>query len=909
MGHGHHHIHGHGHAHDHSHDHESAPALPAAFDASVPDEALTPEQQSRRTMLRRTGLLGAGLAAGSVLATTAGSTAAAAAPAAPLGSSPKNGFLWLVSDHHIHTQYSNDGKYRVVDQVRQGAKHGMDWLVITDHGNVTHAKIGVEKVNPDIRDARDAYEDTLVFQGLEWNIPGAEHGTVFVHPGKNEVSVLKQFETDYDGSVKGASDSTPANEALAIAGLNFLAQQVQRRKVKDALMLANHPARRGVDSPHEIRGWRDATGRGHQVAVGFEGAPGHQAGGIAKPLGMGRARGIYDNNPSANSFAGYPLESYRTWGGFDWMTATVGGLWDSLLAEGKPWWITANSDSHNVYTDTAKRGGPDSDYLANGKHTDPVYRGTIDLTEGDYWPGQYSRTHCRLRRLQLRRRHGRHPRGPHLGRPRTAHQRPRRPCLRRLPLGHAGRRPACPQGHAGDHDGGHCAGLRPQLGRFPAEAGARRRHPGRGHGRGRGQGHVHRADGEGREVVRGEQVDGHGQAHVRPRAGRPSAVRPPARHRRQPVRGRRDGCGRRPGGPGHRRRRRRRPVGRPVVLRQPRVGPALVTPHVLTVDAGIKDLRAADHLLHALAAELALPEGAFGCTHLVRGDRPRVALSLTLPSQPLLRTAQERLTGQGYEVTGGAPDAAWPRGGLPGSLVTHRHPDDRGAAHALRDRPGDRTGSDGPTVPRRPPDDTESRTPAVERRPTGPHSHARGRMASWSPSRYRTRRRAARTTERRQQEAWVGDCRRHNQPGDVRPAVGAASVRPLWEAPSMDSSNVIETLWDRIQARDWAGVAELLAEDVVVEWPISLERIIGRENFVAVNREYPEGWSIRVLKVVAEGEEVVSEVEVPHDSLGVFRAASFWTVRDGQIVRGTEYWTSLGADPRPEWRAAFVESM
>ncbi|MET9478566.1 nuclear transport factor 2 family protein [Streptomyces sp. NPDC002922] len=125
----------------------------------------------------------------------------------------------------------------------------------------------------------------------------------------------------------------------------------------------------------------------------------------------------------------------------------------------------------------------------------------------------------------------------------------------------------------------------------------------------------------------------------------------------------------------------------------------------------------------------------------------------------------------------------------------------------------------------------------------------------------------------------------------------------------MEPSKVIETLWDRIQARDWAGVAELIAEDVVVEWPISLERIMGRANFVAVNREYPEGWSIRVLKVVAEGDEVVSEVEVPHDSLGVFRAASFWTVRDGQIVRGTEYWTSLGADPQPEWRAALVEPM
>ncbi|MFE9681145.1 PHP domain-containing protein [Streptomyces sp. NPDC006285] len=394
MGHGHSHGHGHHHhGHDHDHQHESAP-LPAAFDTSVPDEALTPEQQSRRSMLRRAGLLGAGLATVGAFGQAASGTAAAQTATGARTSShgrKGKGLLWLAGDHHIHTQYSSDGKYRVVDQVRQGAKHGMDWLVITDHGSVAHAKIGVDKVNPDIKAARDAYEDTLVFQGLEWNIPGAEHGTVFVHPGKNEVSVLKQFETDYDGSVKNASDSTPANEALAVAGLAFLGEQVQRRKVKDALMLANHPARRGVDSPHEIRAWRDATPASHQIAVGFEGAPGHQAAGLPAPLGPGRARGIYDNNPSANSFAGYPPESYRTWGGFDWMTATVGGLWDSLLAEGKAWWISANSDSHQVYADTAARGG--GDFNTDGRYQDPVYNGRIDVTQGDYWPGQYSRTH------------------------------------------------------------------------------------------------------------------------------------------------------------------------------------------------------------------------------------------------------------------------------------------------------------------------------------------------------------------------------------------------------------------------------------------------------------------------------------------------------------------------------------
>ncbi|ALV31061.1 PHP domain-containing protein [Streptomyces sp. CdTB01] len=384
MSHGHRHDHG----HHHHHDSRESSSLPPALDMSVPDEELTPSQLSRRSMLRRTGLLGAGLAAGSVLG--GAGQAAAAVPAAVRSHDDRSGgYLWLAGDHHIHTQYSSDAKYRVIDHVRQANAHGLDWMVITDHGSETHAKIGVEKVNPDIVAARDQIDDTLVFQGLEWNIPAAEHGTVFVHPGKNEVAVLEEFENSFDGAVKGATAGTAANEALAIAGVNFLAEQVQRRKVRDILFLANHPARKGIDSPHEIRAWRDAQ---PTIAVGMEGAPGHQAAGIKAPQGPGSGRGYYDNSPSADSFGGYPLETYRTWGGFDWMTATVGGLWDSLLAEGKPWWITANSDSHNVYADTAVRG-PDSDFNGNGRYNDPVYGGGLNLADGDFWPGQYSRTH------------------------------------------------------------------------------------------------------------------------------------------------------------------------------------------------------------------------------------------------------------------------------------------------------------------------------------------------------------------------------------------------------------------------------------------------------------------------------------------------------------------------------------
>jgi len=123
------------------------------------------------------------------------------------------------------------------------------------------------------------------------------------------------------------------------------------------------------------------------------------------------------------------------------------------------------------------------------------------------------------------------------------------------------------------------------------------------------------------------------------------------------------------------------------------------------------------------------------------------------------------------------------------------------------------------------------------------------------------------------------------------------------------SVRVIEALWNRIQARDWAGVGELIAEDAVVDWPVTAERIVGRDNFVAVQREYPEGWTIDVVRIVAQGDQVVSEVNVPHAVLGMFSAASFWTVRDGQVVQAREYWVTPGSETPPEWRAPFTESI
>ena len=391
----HEHEHEHGHDHGHDHGHEGATSLPAAMDLAVAAEDLSATQLGRRRFLQRAGLLGAAAAGASLLP---GFAAAAAADTEDnyLGKQGEGAghdqvdpqhLLWLTGDHHIHTQYSPDAQYLVSQQVNKATQYGLDWMVITDHGSVGHAKIGVEKVHPDIVAARIDNARTLVFQGLEWNIPAAEHGTVIVAPGDNDVATLKEFENSYDGVVTGTTASSPENEAKARAGIAFLGAQVKSRRIADALLLANHPARKGLDSPHEIRGWRDTN---PSIAVGMEGAPGHQAAAIPGSGHTTNGRGYYDNAPSAASFPGYPKDSYVTYGGFDWMTSTVGGLWDSLLAEGKNWWITANSDSHQIYGDTFAPGT--ADIATTGSRGAPKDTGSPISSYGDFWPGYYSNT-------------------------------------------------------------------------------------------------------------------------------------------------------------------------------------------------------------------------------------------------------------------------------------------------------------------------------------------------------------------------------------------------------------------------------------------------------------------------------------------------------------------------------------
>ncbi|HJR79323.1 MAG TPA: nuclear transport factor 2 family protein [Anaerolineales bacterium] len=123
---------------------------------------------------------------------------------------------------------------------------------------------------------------------------------------------------------------------------------------------------------------------------------------------------------------------------------------------------------------------------------------------------------------------------------------------------------------------------------------------------------------------------------------------------------------------------------------------------------------------------------------------------------------------------------------------------------------------------------------------------------------------------------------------------------------TLKSKQVVEQFWEAMQTNDFRLAGELLHDDYSLHWPQSGERIRGRANFVAINENYPAHgrWEFRIHCIVAEGNIVVSDVEVT-DGVIRGRVITFSTIQDGQILQQTEFWP----DPfeAPAWRAQWVE--
>lgn len=269
-----------------------------------------------------------------------------------------DGRSWLAGDHHVHSEWSvdwdestspptpirgGDSPYTRSRNAMQAVAHGLRWMVHTDHGGPGHSSVTRDHAWPALQQARRDVPALIQFNGMEFDVPGGEHASLIIAPGPDERDQLVGLERDYSRRepLQGGTREDGRLMLDALAHMRTLTPQ--------PLVFINHPSRSaegvgvwGDVEPAELRDWHDAA---PQVLVGMEGAPGHQA--------APQHRGLYRNGNAP------------TFGGFDQMTARVGGVWDAMLASGRRFWITATSDSHENVRD----GGRDFD------------------------PGQYSKTY------------------------------------------------------------------------------------------------------------------------------------------------------------------------------------------------------------------------------------------------------------------------------------------------------------------------------------------------------------------------------------------------------------------------------------------------------------------------------------------------------------------------------------
>ena len=123
---------------------------------------------------------------------------------------------------------------------------------------------------------------------------------------------------------------------------------------------------------------------------------------------------------------------------------------------------------------------------------------------------------------------------------------------------------------------------------------------------------------------------------------------------------------------------------------------------------------------------------------------------------------------------------------------------------------------------------------------------------------------------------------------------------------SEKNKEIVQGFWAAMQTNDFHLASQFLHEDYVLEWPQSGERVRGRADFAALNENYPAHgrWQFTIHRMLAEGDQVVSDVEVT-DGVIVGRAITFSAVRDGKIVHQMEFCP----DPfeAPAWRTQWVE--
>ena len=112
----------------------------------------------------------------------------------------------------------------------------------------------------------------------------------------------------------------------------------------------------------------------------------------------------------------------------------------------------------------------------------------------------------------------------------------------------------------------------------------------------------------------------------------------------------------------------------------------------------------------------------------------------------------------------------------------------------------------------------------------------------------------------------------------------------------LSSEALIRHYWACALARDWAGFADCLTDDIVYRVPQTREIVRGRDGYVEFNRTYPGDWTLAIESVTAQGNQAVSRVAFTVNGETV-TGISFFTLRGGRIAAIDDFWPEAYEPP------------
>jgi len=121
-----------------------------------------------------------------------------------------------------------------------------------------------------------------------------------------------------------------------------------------------------------------------------------------------------------------------------------------------------------------------------------------------------------------------------------------------------------------------------------------------------------------------------------------------------------------------------------------------------------------------------------------------------------------------------------------------------------------------------------------------------------------------------------------------------------------DNVQTVQRLIEGLNAKNVGVMDEVFAEDAVMEWPQSRERIRGAEVRRAVYARIDPLPTITPRRISAASDLVIAEAHLDYDGVG-YECIFVFEVRDGLIHKETAYWATP-FEP-PAWRMALVERM